>query len=228
MTQLLASVCDPHEAMIALRAGADLIDLKNPAIGALGALPLVVIRETVRRLDNFPSSATVGDLPADPALIAEAIRSTAATGVHLVKVGFFGARGDRGCIEALAPALEGGPPVVAVLFADRDPELSLLPAIAASGFVGIMLDTADKSGGGLRAHASPHDIRSFAETARALGLFVGLSGSLRSEDIAPLSVVEPDYLGFRTALCRGGRAGPIDVNAVRTVRAEIDRLHRHH
>ncbi len=228
MTQLLASVCDPHEAMIALRAGADLIDLKNPAIGALGALPLVVIRETVRRLDNFPSSATVGDLPADPALIAEAIRSTAATGVHLVKVGFFGARGDRGCIEALAPALEGGPPVVAVLFADRDPELSLLPAIAASGFVGVMLDTADKSGGGLRAHASPHDIRSFAETARALGLFVGLSGSLRSEDIAPLSVVEPDYLGFRTALCRGGRAGPIDVNAVRTVRAEIDRLHRHH
>jgi len=228
MTQLLASVCDPHEAMIALRAGADLIDLKNPAIGALGALPLVVIRETVRRLDNFPSSATVGDLPADPALIAEAIRSTAATGVHLVKVGFFGARGDRGCIEALAPALEGGPPVVAVLFADRDPELSLLPAIAASGFVGIMLDTADKSGGGLRAHASPHDIRSFAETARALGLFVGLSGSLRSEDIAPLSVVEPDYLGFRTALCRGGRAGPIDVKAVRTVRAEIDRLHRHH
>ena len=228
MTQLLASVCDPHEAMIALRAGADLIDLKNPAIGALGALPLVVIRETVRRLDNFPSSATVGDLPADPALIAEAIRSTAATGVHLVKVGFFGARGDRGCIEALAPALEGGPPVVAVLFADRDPELSLLPAIAASGFVGIMLDTADKSGGGLRAHASPHDIRSFAETARALGLFVGLSGSLRSEDIAPLSVVEPDYLGFRTALCRGGRAGPIDVNAVRTVRTEIDRLHRHH
>lgn len=226
MTQLLASVTDPHEAMIALRAGADLIDLKNPAIGTLGALPLVVIRETVRRLDNFPSSATIGDLPADPALIAEAIHSTAATGVHLVKVGFFGSGGDRECIEALGPVLEHGPPTVAVLFADRDPDLSLLSPIAGSGFVGVMLDTADKSHGRLSTVASLGDITAFAGAARALGLFVGLAGSLRGSDIAALSVAQPDYLGFRTALCRGGRGSPIDAAAVRGIRAEIDRLDR--
>ena len=34
MTQLLASVTNKAEAMLAMSAGADIIDLKNPAAGA--------------------------------------------------------------------------------------------------------------------------------------------------------------------------------------------------
>ena len=37
MIQLLASVTGPQEALIASASGADIIDLKNPADGALGA-----------------------------------------------------------------------------------------------------------------------------------------------------------------------------------------------
>ena len=39
MTRLLASVRDGAEAADALAAGAEIIDFKDPAHGALGALP---------------------------------------------------------------------------------------------------------------------------------------------------------------------------------------------
>ena len=43
MIRLLASVKDTDEAEIALSGGADIIDFKDPAHGALGALPVEVI-----------------------------------------------------------------------------------------------------------------------------------------------------------------------------------------
>ena len=42
MTGLLASVASPEEARIAAACGVDIIDLKNPRAGALGALPLAL------------------------------------------------------------------------------------------------------------------------------------------------------------------------------------------
>ena len=46
MTRMLASVATLQEARLAAECGVDIIDLKNPAAGALGALPLdMSIRE---------------------------------------------------------------------------------------------------------------------------------------------------------------------------------------
>ena len=39
MTAMLASVTGPEEAEIAIAGGADIIDLKDPAAGALAAAP---------------------------------------------------------------------------------------------------------------------------------------------------------------------------------------------
>ena len=47
MIRMLASVRDLDEARIVFDAGVDLIDLKQPADGALGALPPEVISEVV-------------------------------------------------------------------------------------------------------------------------------------------------------------------------------------
>ena len=43
MTRMLASVCTIKEAQIVLREGVDIIDLKDPKSGALGALDLDTI-----------------------------------------------------------------------------------------------------------------------------------------------------------------------------------------
>lgn len=109
----LVSVRDVAEARIAAAAGVDFIDLKDPARGALGALPLVALREVVQALrapgahagrsaatPGFAGriSATVGDWPFDAAqtpqgmqallaTLIERVQAVAACGVDFVKVG---------------------------------------------------------------------------------------------------------------------------------------------
>jgi uncharacterized protein (UPF0264 family) len=223
MTRLLASVADQDEALLALDLGADILDLKNPVLGALGAWPIAAVAAAVRAIGGrLPVSATIGDLPMQPAAVAEAAAAMAATGVDYVKIGFF-AGGDHPAVAAALAPLASRARLVAVLMADQSPGLGLVAELARLGFAGVMLDTAAKQAGGLRAHQGPAAIEAFVTSARRLGLLTGLAGSLGVADIAPLVRVGPDYLGFRGALCGGhGRAGALDPAAVRRVRTALD------
>lgn len=201
MTGFLASVTNVGEARIALEAGVDIVDLKNPVQGALGALPIVTIEEIVHFVDGrVPVSATVGDLPMQPTILCDAIAATAATGVDIVKIGFFGKTGHAECARSLA-LISRREKIVAVMFADQMPDFTLLPLLADSGFYGVMLDTADKTAGGLRSWLSEADLQGFVSAARTYGLLTGLAGSLRKADIPLLASLGADYLGFRGALC---------------------------
>lgn len=202
MTALLASVRDREEALLAMQAGADILDLKNPDEGALGALPLPTIREIVDVVDEQVTiSATIGDLPMQPERVVFAIEHTSAQGVGIVKAGFFGSQGHEACIQAIQPLARKGIRVVAVLFADQAPDFSLLPKMKTAGFFGVMLDTARKDGKRLRDWLDESTLREFLKTAQALDLKTGLAGSLALEDIPLLTALQPDYLGFRGALC---------------------------
>jgi uncharacterized protein (UPF0264 family) len=220
MTRLLASVRTAPEARLALAAGADFIDAKEAASGALGALPEAVVREIVAAVaGRRPVSATVGDLPMDVDRVIAAVRGTATTGVDIVKVGFFPDPGQHAVARAVGRACRGVR-LVAVLFADRKPDWALLPVLREAGWYGVMLDTATKNGEGLRAHLSDARLGEFVTQARALGLLVGLAGSLTADDIEPMAALCPDYLGFRGALCRDrARGGELDPIAVQRVRA---------
>ncbi|MEW8150286.1 MAG: (5-formylfuran-3-yl)methyl phosphate synthase [Candidatus Thiodiazotropha endolucinida] len=203
MTRMLASVVDWRELESAIEAGVDIIDLKNPHSGALGALPVETIRNLAARCaGRCPVSATVGDLPADPQQLVQAIDRTAECGVDYVKVGFFSSTNLSRCLQAIA-GLTHRHDVVAVLFADREPPLKRLREFADFGFRGVMLDTAGKGGGGLLDHMGPYRLERFVTEVRALDMLSGLAGSLRLEDIPQLQSLLPDYLGFRGALCEG-------------------------
>ncbi|MGB9210468.1 MAG: (5-formylfuran-3-yl)methyl phosphate synthase, partial [Pseudolabrys sp.] len=90
MTLLLASVTGSREAELAVTHGADIIDLKDPSQGALGALELSVVCDAVSTIaGRRPTSAVIGDLPMEPGVIAAAVAATAKTGVDFVKVGLF-------------------------------------------------------------------------------------------------------------------------------------------
>lgn len=220
MTRLLASVTNADEAQAALEGGADIIDLKNPLQGALGALPLADIGKIVALMDGRRIiSATVGDLPMEPSLLASAVKETAATGVDIVKIGLFGTQDHKACIEAMRPLAAAGIKIVAVLFADMTPDFSLLPRLAATGFHGVMLDTAVKDGQRLTSWLGPEALRLFVEQGRALRLLSGLAGSLAIDDVPALKVLAPDYLGFRGALCLGSkRTATLDVQRLQDVR----------
>jgi len=222
VTGLLASVASAAEAEIALDAGADIIDLKDPRTGALGALAAPAVRAAVARVAGRRTvSATAGDLPMRPRLLRDAVARIADLGVDIVKVGLFPG-GDRdACLDALAREAARGLRLVLVMFADRDPDFAVIDRLR--GFAGAMLDTADKTGSGLRGRLDDATLGRFVARARAAGLLGGLAGSLSAADVAPLARLGPDYLGFRGALCAGGRNSPLDPARLRAMRALVAR-----
>ncbi len=222
MTLMLASITGPEEAAVALDGGADIIDLKNPARGALGAAEAEAVRGAVALVAHRrPVSAVTGDLPMRPDIVAAAADGLVQAGADIIKQGFFPGGDPDSCIRALSP-LTARARLVAVLFADRAPDLALLPKLAAAGFSGAMLDTADKSKGRLLDALSLPRLRDFLTACRAHGLQAGLAGSLEAPDVPRLLVLEPDVLGFRGALCgAGGRTGAIEAGAVQAIRGLI-------
>lgn len=222
MMQMLASVSSLEEATQVAPLGVDILDLKNPSRGALGALDVSLVRQIVDRFPSQTVSATIGDLPMDPDLIAEAVQEMIGTGVQYIKIGFFPEAGLwMPVLERLRPIMAQGHPLIAVLFADHPIDLALLPAFAAAGFFGIMVDTADKARGGLLVHRDPAWLQDFVTAGRDSGLLTGLAGSLSPSDIPALKSIGPDYLGFRGALCKGGRSGHIDPDALQRVRETV-------
>ena len=219
MTLFLASVNGPQEAEVALSGGADIIDLKDAAQGALGAAPANVVRATVAQISGRrPTSAVTGDLPMEPQIVADAAAAMATTGVDYVKVGIFPGPRREDCVRALKP-LTATAKIVAVMFADLDPDQTLLPLFAECGFAGVMLDTARKGSGGLMQCLEITALGEFIAACRSHGLLAGLAGSLEVPDIPRLLLLGPDLLGFRTALCAGQqRVAAIDPVAVRLVR----------
>lgn len=218
MTRMLASVTSPAEARTALDCGVDILDCKNPHAGALGALPLEVVHKIVELAkDRCPASATVGDLPMKPEILSEAVSGISATGVNFVKIGFLPSANLRVCIDALSSRSKNAR-LIAVLFTDLGPDFSLLEDFARAGFAGVMLDTSAKTQS-LRQVMGYEKLSAFVRRARQFRLFTGLAGSLRLADIPPLLELEPDYLGFRGALCAGNdRCETLDPKAIRAVR----------
>jgi len=223
MSGMLASVTSLTEARIVLASSVDIIDLKAPAKGALGALPLEVVREIVAGMDGAcPLSATIGDQPLLPEPVLASVRQMAATGVDFVKIGFFAGGDMQATLDALAPVASGGLRLIAVLFGDSLPKIAWLDAIARAGFRGVMLDTQDKQRGSLLDSCPIDFLTDFVSAARARGLLCGLAGSLRKTDIPSLLPLAPDYLGFRGALCAGSRrTDRLDEDAVREIRTLV-------
>lgn len=203
MNKWLASVKSLEEAQSLTQHLPDILDMKNPSEGALGALTTQTVTEIVQWVSQrCLTSATVGDLQMQSELIADAITQMAATQVDFVKIGLFDDPNLVKCIAALAPTLKTlKTPVIGVMFADQLPRQKVILQLAAAGFTGVMLDTAVKAGLRLRDHLSMQQLQQFVTEAKAAGLITGLAGALQIEDIDVIRVVGADYLGFRSALC---------------------------
>ena len=226
MVRLLVSVRDVGEALCAAQAGADFIDLKEPAHGALGALPPERIAGIVQALrTRHPDariSATVGDLgPAERGEILARVQRVAACGVHYVKVGLW--PGPAAQTAALLDALALCPAsIVPVLVADAGVDTARVDAVLRRrAFPGLMLDTADKQAGSLLQRVPLTTLASFVAAVRSHGAMAGLAGSLRLADADALRSLAPDFAGFRGALTVGARAAPLDARLVRQLRRRL-------
>jgi (5-formylfuran-3-yl)methyl phosphate synthase len=221
MTFMLASVTGAEEAEIALRHGADIIDLKEVS-SAFGAVAPTVIRATVDAVaGRRPISAVTGELEMEPDTVARATAAVADAGASYVKVGLYPDPRREDCIRTLS-SLARRASLIGVMFADRGADEALIALMARNGFAGMMIDTARKTEGRLLDHMDIAMIGRFIDAARASGLMAGLAGSLEAPDIPRLLLLAPDVLGFRRALCAGeDRTSRINADAVDVVRALI-------
>ena len=224
MTLFLASVRDVTEAEIALSASADIVDLKEPANGSLGAVDRAASAAILSALaGRIATSATIGDLPMQPAAMESAVLERASFGVDYVKIGLFADGDPKACLDGLC-AHAASIKLIVVLFADRPPSFDAVAAAARIGAAGIMLDTAGKGSGSLLDHLTLGEVARFVARGKAQGLAVGLAGSLRAAQVPALLDLKPDVLGFRGALCRGARTDRLDLNAARAIRALIPNI----
>jgi dihydroneopterin aldolase len=224
MTLMLASVADIAEAETAIVEGADIIDLKDSSQEPLGGLPIATIRSLVAAIARRRVvSAVAGDLAMVPGRLREAAESLASTGVDYIRIGFFPGENAGACIDALQP-LASRVRLIAVFLADLACDLSLLPRFASAQFAGVMLDMAAKGETRLIDHRDIAALKNFVDACRQTKLMAGLAGSLEPPDIARLLPLDPDFLGFRGALCAAGDAtARLDADHVKLVRDLIPR-----
>lgn len=218
--RLLISVADAAEARLALESDADIIDVKDPTRGSLGAVDASVLREIADTVGSArPISAALGDAAPQRA-IENAARAAATHRLAYVKLGFAGVA-DAAKVESLiAAALSGvrsvssSSGVVAVAYADAARVDSVSPdkvieAAERARAVGVLLDTARKDGGALFDLMDQVQVGRWVRLAHEAALTVALAGSLTAADLASARALGADIAGVRGAACEGGRAGRI-------------------
>ena len=201
MTQLLVSVKNSEEAMLVLAAGVDIIDLKDPSMGALGALNLGITTEIVRLVNGqMLVSATVGEHHASLEVLVADIKQRAEAGVDIIKIAVSDLFQATDFYDEISIFTKLNVKIVAVFFADEEINLNLLPALKNAGFYGAMLDTRNKYYDLLQVR--PQDnLRLFTQRCQNDQLKSGLAGSLQPQYIDLLMKVNPTYIGFRGGLC---------------------------
>jgi (5-formylfuran-3-yl)methyl phosphate synthase len=223
---LLVSVASAADASAAVAGGADLIDAKDSLAGALGAVSAEVLRRIHAAVaGERPVTAALGDA-ADEAAIECAARACTAAGAALVKLGFAGITSAARVAALTAAAVRGAGArgVVAVAYADAHRAGSIAPAAllelaARVGAKGVLLDTADKHGPGLRDLVAERALAKWVTEAHEAGLFVALAGKLTAGDLTFVRELGAEIAGVRGAACDGGRSGYVTAERVRLLRA---------
>ncbi len=219
MTQLLISVRDEREAAIVAQYPVDVIDLKNPDRGALGRVDPEPASRVAQALPNgCKKSIALGELiqlgGEDERFGWGGLHSW--EGFQFAKIGLAGAVHlkpnwqDRWL--TLRAALPTSISLVGVIYAEG----RTVDAPAAEEVIELMEQTSDlrptllldtylKSAGSSIDHWGWDRLERLIEQTRQQGMELAIAGSIGLEHIDRLKSLEPAYIGFRGAVCEGGR-----------------------
>jgi (5-formylfuran-3-yl)methyl phosphate synthase len=201
------------EAAEAIAGGADIIDVKNPKEGALGAnYPWVIkrIKEiTPKHLEVSCTLGEVGNLPGSTSLAA---LGAASLGVDYIKVGLYGIKTPKEAVFLLQnvsrAAKECNPKIKIAMagYADAEKICSinplLIPEIANKAQVDVaMLDTSVKDGKNLFDYITMKQLKKFVDSAHGFGLKAALAGSIKKQDLPVVYGLGADIAGLRGAAC---------------------------
>lgn len=224
MTRLLVSVRSLDEALDAFEAGADIIDLKEPAAGSLGRVPQAVAEEVAARLgSSVPLSMALGELRNVTNSIAAARGDELPEAIVFAKLGLAGYASDPQWPRHWADAVGRLPAScapVAVVYADwqaaeAPPPADVLPWAAKLGCRALLIDTCNKNRGNVFDHLPTPQVTELLADAHSRQLLTVLAGSLTLDSAADALHCGPDYLAVRGAVCGGSRQARLMPDKVR-------------
>lgn len=226
--QLLVSPSSIDEARHS--GAADIIDVKKPSEGSLGANFPWVIRE-IRAFAKKPVSAAIGDFDYKPGGAALAAYGAACAGADYVKIGlaFGGQDKAREVISAVVKAVKDDFPkkyVVIAAYSDFErmhsiSPFDMAPIAAECGADFAMVDTGIKDRQSTFAFMNEETLRSFTTENRQLGLGTALAGALKFEDIDALKRINPEIIGVRGMVCGGDRNATVREDLIQAALARI-------
>jgi (5-formylfuran-3-yl)methyl phosphate synthase len=218
MTKLLISVRNAAEAQLAIDAGADLIDVKEPRRGSLGAVDPNTLEAIVRQVrDQRPLSVALGEL-----LDLVPLPSSMAHRLRFAKIGLGGCAQLDDWADRWRRSLQQLPPgvaPVAVVYADWRSASSPMPDCVLAqaerlGCRALLVDTFDKSSGCLTCHFDMPQLARLVASVQELGMLCVLAGSLDARAIRGVLSMTPDYIAVRGAACIDGRTSRLDASRI--------------
>lgn len=238
-TQLLISVRNSQEALTALSAGADIIDLKDPAVGALGALSVatmqaiaLTIKASSTATPSVTISATVGENHLSINHLIEVTMQTASLGIDVIKIALNtkligGLLADTDFLNATNMLRKQHKKLIGVMFAEQAIDFNTLCKVKNLGFDGLMLDTAEKNGQNLLDYQSLEDLATFVQFCTKNHLICGLAGSLSQDLVEKLSHLNPNYVGLRGGVCCDlNRQAELDSNKIIEIKNMLLKHHK--
>ncbi|MDI6886979.1 MAG: (5-formylfuran-3-yl)methyl phosphate synthase [archaeon] len=235
--KLLVSPRDVEEAKAVIRGNADIIDVKNPKEGSLGAnFPWIIkaIKELVgkEKGDGIKLSAAIGDFDYKPGTASLAALGAASAGAEYIKVGLFKIKTRQEAIDLLigvVKAVKGFDPtkkVVAAFYSDYKRINSLSPfeisGIGKEVDIDVaMVDTGIKDGRSTLEFLREAELKTFVSESKALGLETALAGSLTFGDLPAIKAINPDILGVRGMVCGGNREDRVRPELVRELKRMV-------
>jgi uncharacterized protein (UPF0264 family) len=235
--KLLVSPKDVEEAKAVIRGNADIVDVKNPKEGSLGAnFPWIIksIRELVEeeKGNGMKMSAAIGDFDYKPGTASLAALGAASVGADYIKVGLYSVKTRQEAIDLLSGVVkavkdyDADKKIVSAFYSDYTRINSVSPfEIAGIGKeVDIdvaMVDTGVKDGRSTLEFLSEEELKAFVSDSKALGLETALAGSLTFEDIQAIKRINPDILGVRGMVCGGNREDSVKAELVSKLRKTV-------
>jgi uncharacterized protein (UPF0264 family) len=211
MTELLVSVRTAPEARIALAAGVDLLDVKEPERGSLGRADDGVLQAVLdSAAGQTPVSAALGELRDWPGEQPPLFLGRLA----FVKWGLSGDAKWATRTARLRRRVEETSPCRVVLAAYADHERAGAPAprevcrhACRGGFSVLLIDTCHKDGTSLLDWLPLREAAALISSCHDAGVRVALAGGLRLCDVELLGPLRPDWFAVRGAACAGGARG---------------------
>lgn len=221
VTKILISAQNSQEVDLILKEPPEILDLKNPLEGSLGAPKIQTVLSVKEVLTQFhvtsskkvQFSVAIGDLPYLPGTASLAAYGLAHLEPDYIKFGLLGPTTiEEGihltqtvvnAVQLISPQTK----VVVVGYADQK-ELGssvnpvLIPEISSKGGANVaMLDTKIKNKRSLFDNLSMEEAQNFMNACKKWNVTSALAGALNFDHIPLVKDLQPDIVGVRSMVC---------------------------